>query len=152
CRVETYAARRGASVTPTWTAEVIDATSSSRTSFLVKRSGESYARFDIGLVGEHNIENALGAVAAASSLGLGPAEIDRAVRRFARVKRRQELRGIAAGVSVIDDYAHHPTAVQQTLTALRRRVGRGKLVAIYEPRSATSRRSTFQTEFADAFA
>jgi UDP-N-acetylmuramate: L-alanyl-gamma-D-glutamyl-meso-diaminopimelate ligase len=53
---------------------------------------------------------------------------------------------------VIDDYAHHPTAVKSTLAALRRRVGRGKLVAIYEPRSATSRRATFQTEFADAFA
>jgi len=153
CRVETYAARRPApGVVPTWSAEIIETPSTSRTTFLVRRNGESYARFEVGLLGEHNIENALGAVAAAASLGLSQDVIDRALRRFAGVKRRQELRGIAAGVAVIDDYAHHPTAVQSTLAALRRRVGRGKLVAIYEPRSATSRRATFQTEFADAFA
>jgi UDP-N-acetylmuramate: L-alanyl-gamma-D-glutamyl-meso-diaminopimelate ligase len=72
--------------------------------------------------------------------------------RFLGVRRRQELVGIAAGVTVIDDYAHHPTAVRETLAALRRRAGTGRLHAIYEPRSATSRRATFQAEFADAFA
>jgi UDP-N-acetylmuramate: L-alanyl-gamma-D-glutamyl-meso-diaminopimelate ligase len=153
CRVETYAVRRPApGVTSTWTAELLPATTPTRTTFLVRRGGEVFARFDVGLTGEHNIENALAAVAAATELGLTPEEIDRGLRRFGGVKRRQELRGIAAGVSVIDDYAHHPTAVKETLAALRRRVGRGKLVAVYEPRSATSRRATFQTEFADAFA
>src|SRR5262249_2345366 len=124
----------------------------SRTVFIVRKNGESFGRFDVGMTGEHNIENALAAIAAAASLGLGADEIDRALRRFGGVKRRQELRGIASGVAVIDDYPHHPTAVRETLSALRRRVGRGKLVAIYEPRSATSRRATFQSEFADAFA
>ena len=153
CRVETYAVRRPVpGVEPTWIAEIADTASASRSTFMVKRNGESYARFEVGLAGEHNVENALAAIAAAASLGLTPDEIDRALRRFAGVKRRQELRGSAAGVTVIDDYGHHPTAVKETLSALRRRVGRGKLVAIYEPRSATSRRATFQAEFADAFA
>ncbi len=153
CRVESYAVgrRAAAGAAPHWHAEILDGVTASRTSFLVRRNGEAFGRFEVGLSGEHNIDNALAAVAAAAALGLGADEIDRALRRFGGVKRRQELRGIAAGVAVIDDYAHHPTAVRETLTALRRRVGRGKLVAIYEPRSATSRRATFQNEFAVAF-
>src|SRR5262249_56600291 len=71
---------------------------------------------------------------------------------FAGVRRRQELRGIAGGVVVLDDYAHHPTAVRETLKALRKRFPKRRLIAVYEPRSATSRRKTFQAEFADAFA
>jgi len=68
------------------------------------------------------------------------------------VRRRQELRGVAGGVTVLDDYAHHPTAVRETLKALRLRYPKRRLIAVYEPRSATSRRKTFQAEFADAFA
>jgi UDP-N-acetylmuramate: L-alanyl-gamma-D-glutamyl-meso-diaminopimelate ligase len=153
CRVETYAAGKRAApgLVPHWHAELGDSPSTSRSSFLVTRNGESFGRFDVGLTGEHNVENALAAVAAAADLGVRADEIDRALRRFGGVKRRQELRGIASGVAVIDDYAHHPTAVRETLIALRRRAGRGKLVAVYEPRSATSRRATFQAEFADAF-
>jgi UDP-N-acetylmuramate: L-alanyl-gamma-D-glutamyl-meso-diaminopimelate ligase len=71
---------------------------------------------------------------------------------FAGVRRRQELRGMAGGVTVLDDYAHHPTAVRETLVALRKRYPKRRLIAVYEPRSATSRRRTFQAEFADAFA
>ena len=67
------------------------------------------------------------------------------------MRRRQELRGIAGGVTVLDDYAHHPTAVRETLKALRKRFPKRRLIAVYEPRSATSRRRTFQAEFADAF-
>jgi UDP-N-acetylmuramate: L-alanyl-gamma-D-glutamyl-meso-diaminopimelate ligase len=152
-RLETYAVGRRAAggLHPTWHAELVDGPSPSRTSFTVTREGESFGRFDVALVGEHNIENALGVIAAATVLGLSHDEIDRGLRRFAGVKRRQEVRGVASGVTVIDDYAHHPTAIRETLAALRRRAARGKLVAIYEPRSATSRRSTFQREFADAF-
>ena len=90
--------------------------------------------------------------AAATALGLQPPEIARALRRFAGVRRRQDVRGVAQGVAVIDDFAHHPTAVRETLAALRRQYGRGKLLAIYEPRSATARRAVFQHDFADAFA
>jgi UDP-N-acetylmuramate: L-alanyl-gamma-D-glutamyl-meso-diaminopimelate ligase len=68
------------------------------------------------------------------------------------VRRRQELRGIASGVWVLDDYAHHPTAVRETLKGLRRRFPKRRIIAAYDPRSATSRRRTFQDEFAVAFA
>jgi UDP-N-acetylmuramate: L-alanyl-gamma-D-glutamyl-meso-diaminopimelate ligase len=101
-----------------------------RTSFTVTKGTETVGRFDVGLLGEHNVENVLAVIAAASSLGLAHDELDRALRRFAGVKRRQELCGIASGVVVIDDYAHHPTAVRETLAALRRRSGRGRLVAV----------------------
>ena len=153
CRVETYAVgTRAVGEAPLWHATIDEGQRSpSRTTFTVSRGGEAFARFDVGLTGEHNIENVLGVVACAAGLGLRADEIDRGLRRFGGVKRRPEVRGIASGVTVIDDYAHHPTAVRETLAALRRRAGRGKLVAVYEPRSATSRRATFQAEFAEAF-
>ena len=75
----------------------------------------------------------------------------RGVASFAGVRRRQEMRGIAGGVVVLDDYAHHPTAVRETLKALRKRFPKRRLIAVYEPRSATSRRRTFQHEFVEAF-
>jgi UDP-N-acetylmuramate: L-alanyl-gamma-D-glutamyl-meso-diaminopimelate ligase len=154
CRVETYAVgTRAVAGAPQWRATIEEVQRSpGRSIFTVTREGEVFGRFDVALTGEHNVENVLGVVAIAAGLGLRADEIDRGLRRFAGVKRRQEVRGIASGVTVIDDYAHHPTAVRETLAALRRRAGRGKLVAIYEPRSATSRRATFQGEFADAFA
>jgi UDP-N-acetylmuramate: L-alanyl-gamma-D-glutamyl-meso-diaminopimelate ligase len=79
-------------------------------------------------------------------------DIVRGVASFAGVRRRQELRGIAGGVVVLDDYAHHPTAVRETLKALRARFPKRRLIAVYEPRSATSRRRTFQHDFVEAFA
>jgi UDP-N-acetylmuramate: L-alanyl-gamma-D-glutamyl-meso-diaminopimelate ligase len=68
------------------------------------------------------------------------------------VKRRQEIRGVASGVTIVDDFAHHPTAIRETLIGLRGRFGPGKIIAAFEPRSATSRRDVFQTQFADALA
>lgn len=154
CRVETYAAsgRAAPGERPLWSAEVREGRTPNRTSFVVTRGGEHFGRFELGLVGEHNVENALAVCAAAAALGLTPAEIGRAFARFQGVKRRQEVRGVAAGVTVVDDYGHHPTAIRETLVALRRRYDRGKLVAVYEPRTATSRRATFQGELVDAFA
>ena len=72
------------------------------------------------------------------------------MRRFLGVRRRQEVRGVARGVTVVDDFAHHPTAMRETVLALKGRYGPGRLIATYEPRSATSRRNIFQNEFADA--
>ena len=72
------------------------------------------------------------------------------MRRFLGVRRRQEVRGVARGVTVVDDFAHHPTAIRETILALKGRFGPGKLIAAFEPRSATSRRNVFQNEFADA--
>jgi UDP-N-acetylmuramate: L-alanyl-gamma-D-glutamyl-meso-diaminopimelate ligase len=154
CRVETYVAgeRAVAGVNPTWRAEVErDAGPSLRTRFRVVREGVGSGAYATTLPGEHNLENILAVVAAATHLGLAGKEIARALGRFQGVKRRQEVRGIAAGVTVVDDYAHHPTAVHETLAALRARRPKGKLVALYEPRSATSRRAVFQAAFADAF-
>jgi UDP-N-acetylmuramate: L-alanyl-gamma-D-glutamyl-meso-diaminopimelate ligase len=152
CLVETYAVGKRGAREPMWHADIVDGGNAARTQFVVRRAGEVFGRFDVALSGEANVENALAAIAAASALGLAPEEIERAVRRFIGVKRRQEVVGVAAGVTVIDDYGHHPTAVRATIAALRRRTGKGKLVAIFEPRTATSRRSTFQSEFAEAFA
>jgi UDP-N-acetylmuramate: L-alanyl-gamma-D-glutamyl-meso-diaminopimelate ligase len=104
-------------------------------------------------VGRYNLANAVAVIAACAGLGLSADEIARGIRRFGGVKRRQEIRGVAQGVTVVDDFAHHPTAVRETLHGLRGRHHQngGRLIAIYEPRSATSRRAVFQKEYAEAF-
>ena len=148
CPVEIY----GMKGDVLWGGKVLETRQGGRTVFEVTRAGEWFCTMETGLSGEYNLENILGVVAACHSLGLSPAEIARGVRRFAGVRRRQEMRGVAQGVTVIDDFAHHPTAVRETLLGLRKRHGNGKLIAVYEPRSATSRRNIFQNEFAEAFA
>jgi len=101
--------------------------------------------------GFHNLENAIGVYAAARSLGLTPAEIASGFASFRGVKRRQEPRGEIGGVLVIDDFAHHPTAVRETILALRQRYPTRRLWAVFEPRSNTSRRNIHQAEYAAAF-
>jgi len=101
--------------------------------------------------GFHNLENATGVYAAARSLGLTPAAIAAGFASFAGVKRRQEPRGEIGGVLVIDDFAHHPTAVRETILALRQRYPTRRLWAVFEPRSNTSRRNIHQAEYAAAF-
>jgi UDP-N-acetylmuramate: L-alanyl-gamma-D-glutamyl-meso-diaminopimelate ligase len=135
----------------TWWARNLEVGKSGRVSFDVFHKGERYERFETLLVGRHNVNNCVAAIAVAHSLGIPIRDIQRGVSSFAGVRRRQELRGIAGGVTVLDDYAHHPTAVRETLKALRKRFPKRRLIAVYEPRSATSRRKTFQAEFADAF-
>jgi UDP-N-acetylmuramate: L-alanyl-gamma-D-glutamyl-meso-diaminopimelate ligase len=109
-------------------------------------------RVRLPLHGGYNVENALGALAAADALGVPLAEAAPALERFRGVKRRQEVRGEARGVLVIDDFAHHPTAVAGTLAALRQRYPGQRLRAVFEPRSNTSRRRVFQREFVEALA
>jgi UDP-N-acetylmuramate: L-alanyl-gamma-D-glutamyl-meso-diaminopimelate ligase len=135
-----------------WWARNLEVGKSGRVAFDVYHHGERIERFETLLVGQHNVGNALAAIAVAHSQGVSIKDIQRGVATFAGVRRRQELRGIAGGVTVLDDYAHHPTAVRETLKALRKRFPKRRLIAVYEPRSATSRRKTFQAEFADAFA
>lgn len=89
------------------------------------------------LQGVHNRMNALAAIAAARHVGVPPAQATDALSRFANVKRRMEVRGMAGGVTVYDDFAHHPTAIQTTLDGLRRRVGASRILAVLEPRSNT---------------
>jgi UDP-N-acetylmuramate: L-alanyl-gamma-D-glutamyl-meso-diaminopimelate ligase len=101
--------------------------------------------------GFHNLENATGVYAAARSLGLAPEVIARGFATFRGVKRRQEPRGEVHGVLVIDDFAHHPTAVRETILALRQRYPTRRLWAVFEPRSNTSRRNIHQAEYSAAF-
>ena len=100
--------------------------------------------------GLYNFENLVGITALCTRLGLDMPSIAKGVHRFLGVRRRQEVRGVARGVTVVDDFAHHPTAIRETVLALKGRYGPGKLIAAFEPRSATSRRNVFQDQFADA--
>jgi UDP-N-acetylmuramate: L-alanyl-gamma-D-glutamyl-meso-diaminopimelate ligase len=136
----------------TWWARNLEVGKSGRVAFEVYLRGDRLERFETLLVGRHNVGNCLAAIAVAHAQGVPVKDIQRGVASFAGVRRRQELRGIAGGVTVLDDYAHHPTAVRETLKALRKRFPKRRLIAVYDPRSATSRRKTFQNEFADAFA
>lgn len=159
CRVEQYAVIDDGNEPPpevSWWAQHCEVAKSGRVTFdvfhRVAGRGERVEHFESLLVGRHNVANCVAAIAVARACGVVTADIQRGVASFAGVRRRQELRGIAGGVTVLDDYAHHPTAVRETLKALRKRYPRRRLIAVYEPRSATSRRKTFQDEFAEAFA
>ncbi|MFH2125392.1 MAG: Mur ligase family protein, partial [Pseudomonadota bacterium] len=113
--------------------------------------------FTTPLAGEHNALNAVAAVAALSAAGLEPAQAAGLMAGFGGVKRRQQVRGVANGVVVVDDFAHHPTAVRETTRAVARfglpgwRPGQGRLVAVFEPRTNTSKTRRFQDEYAQAF-
>src|SRR5689334_14415923 len=109
-------------------------------------------KFHINLVGEFNVRNALAVVACAKHCGLKNHQIQSAFSTFKGIKRRMEVRGIAGGVTVVDDFGHHPTAIRETLRALRIKYPNQKVWAIFEPRSNTTRRKIFQPEFATAFA
>ncbi|PYJ08643.1 MAG: UDP-N-acetylmuramate:L-alanyl-gamma-D-glutamyl-meso-diaminopimelate ligase [Verrucomicrobia bacterium] len=108
-------------------------------------------KFHINLVGEFNVRNALGVVACAKHCGLKNHQIQAAFDSFKGIKRRMEVRGIAGGVTVLDDFGHHPTAIRETLRALRIKYPHQKIWAIFEPRSNTTRRNVFQAELAGAF-
>ena len=106
--------------------------------------------YEIPLVGEFNVRNAAMAAAAARFYDVPKAKIDNALKSFAGIARRQEVRGEARGVKVIDDFGHHPTAIGQTLQALRHRYQGQRVWAIFEPRSNTTRRAIFQKELPEA--
>jgi UDP-N-acetylmuramate: L-alanyl-gamma-D-glutamyl-meso-diaminopimelate ligase len=105
--------------------------------FDVLRGGLKVARVEWTLLGEHNQLNALAAIGAAEHIGIAPEISARALARFRNVRRRLELRGEAIGVSVYDDFAHHPTAMRTTIDGLRRKVGTARILAVFEPRSNT---------------
>jgi len=109
-------------------------------------------KFHLNLVGELNVRNALAVVACAKHCGLSNKQIQAAFDTFKGIRRRMEVRGVAGGVTVIDDFGHHPTAIRETLRALRIRHPRDRVWAVFEPRSNTTRRNVFQTELAGAFA
>ncbi len=119
--------------------------------FTVLHEGNPWGSFESILVGEHNLYNQVAAVAALERQGFTPAQLANGFASFLGVKRRQEVIGDPRHITVLDDFAHHPTAVKVTLEALRLRFGGRRLWAIFEPRSATSRRKVFQEAYASAF-
>jgi UDP-N-acetylmuramate: L-alanyl-gamma-D-glutamyl-meso-diaminopimelate ligase len=106
--------------------------------------------FEISLVGEFNVRNAAMAVTAARFYDVPKAKIDNALKSFSGIVRRQEMRGEVRGVKVVDDFGHHPTAIAQTIQALRHRYPGHRIWAVFEPRSNTTRRAVFQQQLPDA--
>ncbi len=146
CRVERYGHRMDSpwqlgdiSVEPPWTI------------FDVGKKGRPHARFRTRLCGQHNLLNALSAIAIADHLNIGIPIIASALETFEGIKRRQEIRGQKRRITVMDDFAHHPTAVRETIRAVKSISGHGRLIAVFEPRTATSMRSIFQNEYANSF-
>jgi len=107
--------------------------------------------YEIPLIGEFNVRNAAMAATAARFYDVPKGKIDHALKSFAGIARRQEVRGEARGVKVIDDFGHHPTAISQTLQGLRQRYQGQRIWAVFEPRSNTTRRAVFQKELPEAF-
>src|SRR5882672_10410235 len=108
------------------------------------------ADFVVPLAGEHNQRNAAAVAMCAGELGLSREQIQRGFSTFTGVKRRMEVRGEAGGVTVLDDFAHHPTALVETIRAIREKYPRSRVWALFEPRSNTTRRNIFQRELAEA--
>ena len=121
------------------------------TRFDVRLRGEPFGRFESPLLGVHNVRNALAAIATGSFAGLDAAAMADGLRSFKGIKRRLETVGVARDVTVLDDFAHHPTAVHETLAALRIGYPGRRIWAVFEPRSASSCRRVFQDDFARAF-
>jgi UDP-N-acetylmuramate: L-alanyl-gamma-D-glutamyl-meso-diaminopimelate ligase len=119
--------------------------------FDVTAHGDLLGPFELRMHGVHNVKNALAALAVGHAAGLTPDTMKAGLAEFAGVRRRLELRGEAAGVSVYDDFAHHPTAIFETIRAIKASRPDQRVWAVFEPRSATSCRRVFQEDFARAF-
>ena len=144
--VETFGTADGA----TWQASDIDH-AEGVTRFRVRCNGDAFGQFESPLLGIHNVRNALAAIAVGNRLGLGASQLAGGLRTFKGIKRRLETVGIRRDVTVLDDFAHHPTAIHETLAALRTHYPSRRLWAVFEPRSASSCRRVFQGDFAAAF-
>lgn len=144
--VETF----GLSEDAKWRAVDIEFTNEG-TKFGIDRDGERWGGFTTRMIGEFNVRNCLAVIIAADAWGISKAKIQEAFDSFKSVKRRMEVRGIQRGVTVIDDFAHHPTAVDETLKALRQRYAHNRLIAVFEPRSRSSRLSVFEQQYKKAF-
>jgi len=145
-QVETF----GTSVESRWQIRNPDF-SGGLSSFDVYREDQLWGQFQTPLLGEFNLLNCLAVIIAADAWGVDQDKIRHALAAFKNVKRRAEVRGEERGVTVIDDFAHHPTAVRETLRALRARYKDRRLIAIFEPRSWSSRLAVFQHDYANAF-
>lgn len=146
CRVETF----GLADPANWQAYDLVATAAA-TSFKVRREGRALGECRIALTGTHNVRNALAALAVGAASGVEIRSLMEALPRFRGVRRRLDVVGVAGGVTVYDDFAHHPTAVAETLAGLRAARPGARIWAVFEPRSASSCRRVFQQAFAQAF-
>ena len=124
----------------------------SQTTWRVLRSGDLWAEFTLNMAGAHNALNATAAAALAAGQGLPLDAIAEALATFKSVKRRLEVRDVIDGITIIDDFAHHPTAIRETLRALRSSYPNARLWAVLEPRSNTLRRNVFEQELVDSLA
>ena len=133
-----------------WQARYIDFTGET-TRFTVFKDGHSWGEFETHLIGEFNVRNCLAVIIAADAWGISKEKMQEAFHTFKSVKRRVEVRGVERGVTIIDDFAHHPTAVEETLKALRMKYDGHRLIAVFEPRSWSSRLAIFQEPYGKAF-
>lgn len=132
-----------------WTAHDVEL-GETDTTFTAARGGADWGRVTAPLAGAFNIRNMLAVIAAAESIGADRDGVRAGLSTFKSVKRRMEVKGIAAGVAVLDDFAHHPTAVRETLLAVRQRYPGRRVIALFEPRSYTAQRKDFQQDFQSA--
>ena len=140
-------------VTPSWLGAMSTIDDVGMQAFDLFAGGVSCGRYAMPVPGAHNVRNAVGAIAAcAEGFGADVSGTKRALATFTGVRRRQDLLGEPRGIRIYDDFAHHPTAVRETLRALRAKHPKGALFAIFEPRSATAVRNLHQTDYVDAFA
>lgn len=147
CKVERYGMREGSA----WRVRNLKFTET-ETSWTLEREGRNWAELRMSLAGEYNVLNASAAAAMAARYDIPPEVIAEALAAFKSVKRRLELKAEVAGISIIDDFAHHPTAIAETLKALRTRYKGRRLWAVLEPRSNTLRRNVFFQELAASLA
>jgi UDP-N-acetylmuramate: L-alanyl-gamma-D-glutamyl-meso-diaminopimelate ligase len=144
CPVISFGIEEGAE----WRASEIDF-AGEMTTFTINVGGAVFGRYRTPLAGLFNVRNCLGVIAACETLGLDRLAVAEALTEFKSVKRRMQVRGVARGVTVIDDFAHHPTAVLETLKAARAKHPGHRLIALFEPRSYTSQIKAFQQAFED---
>ncbi|CAN5552644.1 UDP-N-acetylmuramate:L-alanyl-gamma-D-glutamyl-meso-diaminopimelate ligase [soil metagenome] len=144
--IETF----GTSDDAKWQAREIDF-SGDTTHFTVFKDGNRWSEFETNLIGEFNVRNCLAVIIAADAWRISKEKMQEAFDTFKSVKRRVEIRGVERGVTIIDDFAHHPTAVEETLKALKTKYKDNRLIAVFEPRSWSSRLAVFQEPYTKAF-
>ncbi|HEX2168553.1 MAG TPA: Mur ligase family protein, partial [Longimicrobiales bacterium] len=138
----------GSGPAPMWTAR--DVSFGELTRFTVVRGGAVWGEVETPLSGAFSIRNCLAAIAAAEAIGADPERVREALRTYSSVRRRMEIRGVVNDITVIDDFAHHPTAVRETLLAARQKYTGRRVVAIFEPRSYTAQRREFEADYEKA--
>ena len=133
-----------------WHHQAQETTTPGQESLAIYFAEKQHGVLNWSLCGEHNRQNALAAIAAARHVGVVPELAIEALAQFGGVKRRMEVRGVVDGISVIDDFAHHPTAVATTIAGLRRKVGQQRILAVLEPRSNTMKLGTMKQALAES--